>query len=249
MSYVTPVKTATNWPGKFVKKIPGAQYPYEFRCPAPFCFYVIVAPDEATLDQRIENHTCPWFGGGTTTYSWGVMSDSYIGPIWQMLDAEVDIIKNDTDTEQLSRDARVAARYRARGLAEALAVLMPPFFTTADDIVREAIKRWEARQAGEEMKTPGLGRLKWKRPDMEHDPDRPSWLTQQHEKEYDAEQALKVAKWKHAATDNTRKANPARHSLDATTVATIKTSTSFPRELLATAYGVDENVIQYIWDN
>lgn len=236
--YQRPVKDPNTWFGKFTSFTSGNQYPWQFRCPAPFCFYVIMAPDEATLDERIEKHKCPWFGGGTTTYSWGVMSDSYIGPIWEMLDREVDIIKGGGDPtrtdDQIRQDMQMS-RYKARGLAEALGVLMAPFFTTANEIVKEAIVRWEKRQAGENYETPGLGRLKWKRVDLDHDPSSPSWLTQEHDPAFVKTPAAQVA------------AKPS-HSLSPETVALIKASSNFPAEILATAYGVTVEVIKSIWE-
>lgn len=238
--YRSPVKDPITWPGKFQKKFPGNPYPWEFRCPAPFCFYVIVAPDEETLDERIEGHKCPWFGGGTTTFSWGVMSDDYIGPIWLMLDQKVDIIKDLSVPEP----ARVAARHQARGLAEALAVLMVPFFRDSTSIALEASRRHECRQKGEPVETPGLGRMKWKRPDETHDPSRPSWLTKKYEEEFDAEQAAIKAQKRKAEEEKAKFS----HSLDEATVTLIKNSKAFPPEILSAAYGVSADVIKHIWN-
>lgn len=241
--YIRPVKDPKNWPGKFIKQFPGSQYPWEFRCPAPFCFYVIVAQTESKLDERIEAHKCPWFGGGTTTFSWGLMSDSYIGPIWKMLDDQVDIVKgggNPDRTDDQIRSDMQQARYTARGLSEALAVLMVPFFTTANEIVKESIVRWEKRQAGEDYETPGLGRLKWKRPNEEFDPSKPSWLTKQHQDAFIKGQAAKEE-----VEEAPRPVS--RHSLPAETVALIKNSKNFPASMLAAAYNITPAAIESIW--
>lgn len=45
----------------------------------------------------------------------------------------------------------------ARGVAAMLALFMVPHFTTPDEIVREAVKRYKAKAANEEYETPGLG--------------------------------------------------------------------------------------------
>lgn len=220
------VKTANGWPGVFntLHTNPKAEYPWRFHCPQPLCFMVLHAATEVILNKRIEDHQCPWFGGGTTTFSWGVMADDYLKPIWQMLDAEVDII-------QMNNAQSQSARFRARGLAEALAILMPPFFTTGDEIVKEAIVRWEHRQAGTEYETPGIGRFKWKRPPgVVGDPNKPSWA-----KEYDPAEP----KPKKVVT----------HNLDAAAVDAIKKAAAFPAEILSTAYGVSVDVIKYIQEN
>jgi len=231
------VKTANGWPGVYntLHTNPKAEYPWRFHCPQPLCFMAIHAATEVILNTRIEAHQCPWFGGGTTTFSWGVMADDYLMPIWRMLDAEVDIIKGagivERTDDQVRNDMQ-AARFKARGLAEALAILMPPFFTTGDEIVKEALVRWERRQAGDtDYETPGIGRFKWKRPPgVIGDPNKPSWA-----KEYDPAEPKK-------------KAAP-KHSLDSTAIAAIKAAAAFPAEILSTAYGVSVDVIKYIQEN
>jgi hypothetical protein len=224
-----PVKVANTWPGKTKLNFthPGIQYPWKFHCPQPLCFYVVVAADEATIDKRIETHTCPWFGGGTTTFSWGTMSDDFLQPIWKMLDASVDVLKSPNATAE----EKIAARFGGRGLAEALAILMPPFFKTGDEIVKEAIVRWENRQAGTDYETPGLGRFKFKRPPgVIGDPDNPSWVTKP---EYDAKEPKPAPKY----------------DLDEAAIAAIKKGKAFPAQILMAAYGVSLDVIKYIQEH
>lgn len=225
--FTRPVKTANGWPGvtKVNFKHPGIQYPWKFHCPQALCFFVVVAATEEILNERIETHPCPWYGGGTTTFSWGVMSDEYLEPIWAKLDAEVDTIK--AETTDYPTDKFTQARYRARGLAEALAILMPPFFTTGDEIVREAMVRWEKRQAGQPYETPGIGRFKWNRPPgVIGDPNNPSWVDKA---EYDASQPKPAPK----------------HNLTDAQIAQIKASKNFPVRMLAKALDTDEAVIKY----
>lgn len=228
-----PVKDGLTWPGKYKLNFihPGVQYPWKFNCPEPLCFYAIVAADEVTLDKRIEQHTCPWYGGGTTTFSWGVMSDFYLGPIWKLLDDQVDIIKGTVPSEYFEQFT--AAKFKARGIAEVLAVLMPPFFATADEIVREAIVRWEKRQAGEKYDTPGLGTRKFHRPPGAEGVDNPSWITKP---EYTADQP--------------RPKKPApKYNLDPTQIAEIKARKGFPAEILSSVYGVPVDIVKSIQES
>lgn len=222
-----PVKEGNTWPGLtnvlYIK--PPVQYPWRFHCPQPLCFYVVHAPSEATAIKRINEHPCPWYGGGTTTFSWGVMSDDYLTPIWGQLDDQVDIIKG---TIEVHHDVFVAARHKARAVADVLAVLMPPFFTDGDEIVREALVRWEKRQAGQEYETPGLGRFKFKRPPgVIGNPDYPSWAPSA---EHDPDEEKPAPK----------------HELSDDAIAKIKASKGFPVTMLAMAYGTTDAVIKYI---
>jgi hypothetical protein len=52
----------------------------------------------------------------------------------------------------------------ARGLAFTLSLLMVPHFRTQDEIIREAIKRKQMLDAGEEYDTPGLGSRRFEPP-------------------------------------------------------------------------------------
>lgn len=254
MKYPPLVKVANTWPGKthINFKHSGIQFPWKFHCPQPLCFFCVVAATEKKLDKRIEHHvenTCPWFGGGTTTFSWGVMSDKYLQPIWAKLDAEVNIIKRtvefdpsvtDDDIRQLMQDARL----RARGLAEALALLMPPFFSTGDEIVREAIVRWEKRQAGEKYETPGLGMYKFQRPPgLKGDPDFPSWVTKP---EYDTRDPKPKAKARPVEADQPTPVATTSNNLTDEEKDKIKKSVGFPISMLARAYNVTPAVIKAI---
>lgn len=224
------VKDAKTYPGKFKLnfKHPGVQYPWKFNCPQPLCFYAVVGATEEFIDNLIENHTCPWFGGGTTTFSWGVMSDEYLTPIWHKLDLLVNVFKNDEKTPEARREAGLMAR----GMADVLAILMPPFFSTGDEIVKEALVRWEKRQANEEYTTPGIGKYKFRPPGAEV-VDAPSWVTKP---EYEVPSGPRT--------------KPApKHNLSATDQEAIKKQKAFPVDILVAAYGVSADVIKYIQDH
>lgn len=150
-------KQAKNWMGVEYDK---QRHIWIIRCPAPLCFYNSARSSEAEANQVLNNHPCPWFGGGTTTFSWSVAVEAILKPIWIELDDRVDIIFSDTATPE----EKAQAKAEAKGLGVALAVLMPPFFHAPEEISKEARKRWEARRDDIEYETPGMGRLRIKPP-------------------------------------------------------------------------------------
>lgn len=70
---------------------------------------------------------------------------------WEELDRLLDIIK-DPNQPQAYRDNAIA---EARGASRILVKWTAPHYRTTEDISREALKRWTARQAGEEPYTLG----------------------------------------------------------------------------------------------
>ena len=72
-----------------------------------------------------------------------------IGQMWDELDRVTEPLAQGQGTDY--------DKGYARGVAAMLAMFMVPHFTTADEIVREAVKRYKAKAAGEEYETPGLG--------------------------------------------------------------------------------------------
>lgn len=201
---------------------PGINYRFHFACPAPLCFYNIVAATAELRDVRAADHPCPWFGGGHTTLSWGIMSDQYLEPIWKLLDASVDSIKG-TAPDDWDQPSLQATRAEARAYANTLALLMQPFFSTQQEISHEALRRWQERQAGRVPETPGIGRLKWKRPGgVVGDPSHPSWVT----KEYDPANPT-----------------PIHHNLTDEQVAAVKAAKGMPVAMIATAFDVSERVV------
>jgi hypothetical protein len=72
--------------------------------------------------------------------------------VWDMLDVEVDLIYS----ERI--EFKDYHKHRARMIAEVLALFMPPHFRTPDEVAREGIKRYKAREAGDDRyETAGLG--------------------------------------------------------------------------------------------
>lgn len=195
----------------------GILHRFRFACSRPLCFYNVMVASEAKRDAMERDHPCPWYAGGTTTFSWGSMADEYLAPIWNLLDEEVKTIQGDVDFD------REEARIRARAYARVLALLMQPFFTEPDAIVREAIRRHSERKKGEEPETPGIGRLRWKRPEATvGDPSHPSWQVG----EYDPDNPT-----------------PVKHNLTDEQVAKIKAAKGMPVQMLSVAYGVEARII------
>lgn len=90
--------------------------------------------------------------------------ESLLRKTWELLDKKVDVIlaepKGPGDNA-IEADNRERARNEARGVAETLAILMQPFLTSADDVVKHAVKRHKARAAGTTHETPGLAEHLW----------------------------------------------------------------------------------------
>jgi len=80
----------------------------------------------------------------------GINPNDILLETWKKLDNEVTRIRE--QDPQLNEDAK----HKGRALAEVLALMMPPFFSDADAIVREALRRYDHR-GNAEYETPGLG--------------------------------------------------------------------------------------------
>lgn len=75
--------------------------------------------------------------------------------LWQKLDAEIDTIRS-SDPQLIEYN-----KARASTLAEVIAQLMSPFYASTEDVLRESMNRWTARQNGAGHDTPGLGEELW----------------------------------------------------------------------------------------
>lgn len=115
----------------------------------------------------LANHKCPYWGGESKV-SWSV-TKTLVGTMWEMLDREVDEIKGQPTDPQYHQ-------HRARAIAECIAIFMGPFFETADDVVRESMERWKARQRGDtEYETAGLGARRYESAAAAHLSATPGW--------------------------------------------------------------------------
>lgn len=125
-----------------------------FECDKPHCYRRILVENAEV--ERI-NHKCPYYGG-ITKVSWGV-TKTLVQQMWDKLDDEVNEIM---DNKSVNPDYH---RARARAFAECLAIFMVPFFTTADDVAKEGLRRYKARKEGDsEYETIGLGARRYETP-------------------------------------------------------------------------------------
>lgn len=141
---------------------------YLYQCSEPGCWYRL-------LLEEFESwaHKCPH--GGDTHYGLSVTM-SLVSQCWEDLDELMDQlmipagkVENPKLGQSIWRSTDDHIKYervkgQARGMAVLLARFMVPFFSTPDDIAKEAKRRWEARQRGEDYETPGLGSRKFEFP-------------------------------------------------------------------------------------
>jgi hypothetical protein len=95
---------------------------------------------------------------------------SVIRQAWEQLDEQVDEIMELTAKAEAAGFDKVIevalerAKARARGKAEILALIMAPYYESAEEISAEAGQRWAARKNGTEHTTKGIS-ITW-RPGM-----------------------------------------------------------------------------------
>jgi len=125
------------------------KHPFLAICEKDECTYRTCADSVEDAEVQLAEHACP--RKGTDNMTWG---KSILEKAWDMLDQEVDQIMAVRD-----RGAEITEGMKAnsRGKAEILALFMHPYFENADDISREAMRRYKSRLAGEECITPGVG--------------------------------------------------------------------------------------------
>lgn len=90
--------------------------------------------------------------------SWTV-TKTLVQQMWEKLDVEY---------ESLVMSGDESWKHKARSTAECIAIFMPPHFRTADEVVKEAVKRFKAKEAGEDYETPGLGTRRYETPEEWH---------------------------------------------------------------------------------
>lgn len=115
------------------------------------------ALEDGSISERVEFNTYP----RKVDMNAG---ESLLLRTWELLDSKVEVImapQQGPGDNELEAAARERAKYEARGIAETLAILMQPFLTEADEVVRHAVKRHKAKQAGEVYDTPGLSEHLW----------------------------------------------------------------------------------------
>lgn len=151
---------------------------------------------------------------------------SLLQQLWDEMDRTTEQLMNPAvmvevqlpGTSEITSMSNEVAKGRARGIAHALSLFMMPHFTTEDAVVREAVKRYKMKKAGEEYETPGLGSRTYEPPPG------------------DAKLATAPAR------------RQPTHNLDADQIAKIKMKADggWDTETLAMAYAVSEAVIKSI---
>lgn len=135
-----------------------------YACPKPNCYMHLTVKTLEEAEQIAREHKCP--RSGDTKIGWEV-TKTLVQKVWDMLDVEY-IFAIDDAAGELHRG-------RARALAEVLALFMDPFFTNADDVIREARRRYNAHKSGEEYVTPGLESRRYDFPSTVAEPIRRSY--------------------------------------------------------------------------
>lgn len=146
---------AENWKG-VRESSTDPRYPWLHECAAELCYrrLTFASREEAERDQR--DHACPqvgakWIGEQPTM--------SILSEAWGALDLKYAEYKSQVKSLPESEKARLQGEMR--GMAEVIAMFMSPFFSTADAVGLEVVRRWKAKASGEQYETPGLGSLKY----------------------------------------------------------------------------------------
>lgn len=86
----------------------------------------------------------------------------YLLQLWKLLDEKCQVImKYDPLDNMIKATAREHAQHEARGLSEAISILMYQFYPTANDVVKESVRRFKARESDTEYESPGLAESLW----------------------------------------------------------------------------------------
>lgn len=150
----------------YLKHWPGVYYDekyeiWRFACAVKECYLSVGCATEAIANDFKLMHTCPK-PNGYTRIGWSVYGPSLLEQTWAELDAV---------TERLLNPSIIPEEHDvgyARGLAFTLSLFMMPHFRTPKDVAREARKRWQMKQAGEEYVSPGLASRRYEAPPDNH---------------------------------------------------------------------------------
>jgi hypothetical protein len=82
--------------------------------------------------------------------------DDLLVELWNKLDNAVD------DLKKLPSFNEDYIRGECFAFSQAIHIVMRPFYPARVDVVKEAMVRWEARQAGTEHESPGLAETIWR---------------------------------------------------------------------------------------
>jgi hypothetical protein len=137
---------------------------YLFECDQPNCYRRLTFNSLEEVEHERVNHKCPYWGGESKV-SWSV-TKTLVQQMWDMLDETMVHLMEDRGAPEAWKREEKA---RARAFAECLAIFMRPFFDDADDIAREAARRYRAKKDGDtEYETPGIGMRRYETAALAH---------------------------------------------------------------------------------
>lgn len=216
-----------------------------FACSQDNCYRRLTfkTVEEALFDEA--NHACPW--GTEYQAGWFDVTQTLVGQLWEKLDNEMDgIMAADPDSSDKMKHSQ-----RARAFAESIAIFMPPFFTTADEVAKEAKRRYDARKAGEDYETPGLGSRRYEgavRAAEQHASAAAGWYgtpdgTYTSQPERAGEKAVRASRTKAAVAPAIKLTEQEQTAIKA---AHEQMPTVFTPEVLAKNYGVSVAVVKQV---
>lgn len=131
---------------------------FRFECPSCGLTRTDYGPD-AVLQIEV-HHRCEEDDVTIIETAWAQL-DEQVAEIMELNAGQGRARQQDNEDEvvRYSRDLAIA-RARARGKAEILALLMRPYYSTADEVAAEATRRWDLLRRGETPNTKGL-RVAW----------------------------------------------------------------------------------------
>lgn len=120
-----------------VKKSPWVAY-----CEEPKCYFVVSAKTEEAAEKSLSIHKCPYHGSSER-----LLDKPLLSAMWRELDACMDglmlAVQENVPAEKVSH-----YKSRAGGIATCLFIALggpPGYYTTQDDITREAVRRYKMR--------------------------------------------------------------------------------------------------------
>lgn len=137
---------------------PDEDYPFKVECHKNYCFFSATMKTYEEAQRWDKEHSCPY--GATVKFGASVTA-SILEKAWALLDQYTGTI------QALAKDhpERPIWVAKAQGVAEVLALFMPPHYRTVNEISREALARYRDAQEGKAHETRGLGALKYTFPD------------------------------------------------------------------------------------
>ena len=141
------------WPGLYLREGPEGLDKrtnlWIFKCAQPYCYYAVSCQDEATGISRRDTHKCPQTGA---IHFGASVTRTLIEQCWDMADdayAKLQVCEDPIKLEQL--------RGELKGISKTIAIFMPPFFRTMQEVAEEIRKRFTMKDAGQSYETRGLG--------------------------------------------------------------------------------------------